>query len=78
MLSHPECNKIISIDDNDVLIKNLSIGTLKTELDEMSARIKADLIEKTKKEIQQSEARQHNKIRTLVNLLRKGSIKISH
>ena len=77
VLSYSECDQVISVDADD-LKKTLSIGAQTTERCEMTNKIIDDIIKTTRKEIRQSEARQHKKMSTMFKLLKTGSSKISH
>ena len=77
VLSYPDCDQVIS-DDTDDLKKSLSIEVQTTERSEMTNRIIDDIIKKTRKEIRQSEARQHKKMSAMFKLLKTGSSKISN
>ena len=77
VLSYPRGDQVISV-DTDATKKSLSHGGQMTELSELTNRIKNDIIETTRKEIRQSEARQHTKMKTMFNLLKAGSLKNSH
>ena len=77
VLSYPDCDQVIS-DDAVGLKKPLSIGVQTTERSEMTNRIIDDIIKTTRKEIRQSEARQHKKMSTMFKLLKTGSSKISN
>lgn len=77
VLRYPECDQVNSVYADD-LKKTLSIGVQTTERCEMTNKIIDDIIKTTRKEIRQSEARQHKKMSTMFKLLKTGSSKISN
>ena len=74
VLSYQERDQVISVDADD-LKKTLSIGAQRTALYEMTNQIKDYIIKTMRKEIRQSETRQHKKIRTMFNRLKTDYLK---